>query len=137
MVDGEGGRGPEGLGGPGDRVDDLDVAVARLEDVLLSLPYDRALPDLASLLHAAGVGPELLRRDERALKVLHEAIVARPYADADLVSRRRTEVELLTMEVGVLTERLRDPAAGADEIGAAAARLSAIRRRLEELRDGL
>jgi hypothetical protein len=81
VVDGESERGAEGLGAPGDRVEDLDVAVARLEDVLLSLPYDRALPDLASLLASAGVGAELLRRDERALKVLHEAIVARPYAD--------------------------------------------------------
>jgi hypothetical protein len=118
-------------------VEDLDAAVARLEDVLLALPYDRALPDLATLLASAGVSRELLRRDERALKVLHEAVVARPLSDIDLVSRRRTEVELLTLEVGVLTERLRDPAARRDELAEAAARLAAIRRRLEELRSEL
>jgi hypothetical protein len=118
-------------------VEDLDAAVARLEDVLLALPYDRALPDLATLLASAGVSRELLRRDERALKVLHEAVVARPLSDIDLVSRRRTEVELLTLEVGVLTERLRDPEARRDELAEAAARLAAIRRRLEELRSEL
>lgn len=112
----------------------LDEQLTRLEDTLLAYPYDRALPDLATILQAAGVGPELLRRDERAAKVLHEAILARPLASADLVARRRTEVELLTLEVEVLTERLEDASTSEADTARVAARLGAIRRRLAELR---
>lgn len=111
-----------------------DEQLARLEDVLLAYPYDRALPDLSSILDQAGVGRELLRRDERAAKVLHEAILSRPLASVDAVARRRTEVELLTLEVEVLTERLDDPGSSADDVARAAERLHAIRRRLAELR---
>lgn len=114
--------------------DSFDEQLTRLEDALLAYPYDRALPDLATILRTAGVGPELLRRDERAAKVLHEAILARPLASADLVARRRTEVELLTLEVEVLAERLEDPSTSEADTARVAARLAAIRRRLTELR---
>ena len=123
--------------------DARDEAVARLEDHLLSLPYDRALPGLQQLLAAADVDPDLLRRDERARKIVHEAILARPLSDADVVATRTAEVELLVLEVSVLTEDLRaGRRPGADEVDreraeAAAARLVAIRARLEELRRGL
>lgn len=115
----------------------LDEQLARLEDVLLAYPYDRALPDLASILDQAGVGPELLRRDERAAKVLHEAILARPLASVDVVARRRTEVELFTLEVEVLTDRLEDPATSEADAARVAERLKVIRRRLAELRSEL
>lgn len=111
-----------------------DEQLARLEDVLLAYPYDRALPDLSSILDQAGVGRELLRRDERAAKVLHEAILSRPLASVDAVARRRTEVELLTLEVEVLMERLDDPGSSPDDVARATDRLHAIRRRLSELR---
>lgn len=116
---------------------DLDAAVSRLEDVLLGLPEDRALPDLAVILERAGLPPELLRRDERVLKVIHEAVLARPFGDLDRVGRARTEVELLTLEVEVLADRLADPALGAEGIERAIARLAQVRDRLTELHDQL
>lgn len=120
-----------------DRSLDLDAALSRLEDVLLTLSVDRALPDLDRLLEAADVPHELLRRDERALKVLHEAVLARPFGDLDEVGRARTEVELLTLEVEVLTDRLRADGADPDEVQRAVARLAEVRRRLDEIRDQL
>lgn len=114
-----------------------DEQIARLEDVLLAYPYDRALPDLDTILERASVDPALLRRDERVAKILHEAIVARPLSSVDAVARRRTEVELLTMEVEVLTERLADPKVDEEQFARSAARLDAIRRHLEELREDL
>lgn len=115
----------------------FDEQLTRLEDVLLGYPYDRALPDLTTILHEAGVGRELLRRDDRAAKVLHEAILARPLASADVVARRRTEVELFTLEVEVLTDRLEDPATTAADAERVGVRLDAIRHRLAELREEL
>lgn len=114
-----------------------DEALTRLEDTLLSYSYDRVLPDLATILQQAGVTEEFVRSDERAAKVLHEAIMARPLSSADTVRQLKTEVELLTLEVEVLTERLRDPAATAEEGGRAAERLREVRRRLEELQHDL
>ena len=114
-----------------DRSDDL--ALCRLEDMLLSLPFDRALPDLEELLRRADVDLELLRQDERALKLLHEAIVARPLNSVDEVTRIRTEVELLTLEVGVLTERLADPDASEERQEETLTRLDDVRIRLREL----
>ncbi|MEX1164119.1 MAG: hypothetical protein WEB03_11125 [Nitriliruptor sp.] len=116
---------------------DLDAAVSRLEDVLLALPVHRALPDLDQLLARAGVPRELLHRDDRALKVLTEAVLARPLADVDAVGQVRTEVELLALEVEVLGDRLADPATTAVEVERAAARLADVRHRLEQLRDQL
>lgn len=113
---------------------DLDVAVARLEDVLLALPYDRALPDLADILAAAGISEADLRFDDRALKILHEAVVARPLASIDQVATIRTEVELLTLEVRVLTERLEDPATSRPEAERASRRLELVREELDRVR---
>ena len=123
-----------------DAWDAADSGVARLEDVLARLPFDRALPDLATLLRLADVGPSLVQTDERARKVLHEAIIARPLSEPDDVELRRTEVEVLLLEVGLLDDVLQDAEAGvADDAAARAAvrRLAAIRERLEELREGL
>lgn len=120
--------------------DARDAAVSRLEEHLHALPYDRALPDLETLLHDARVEHDLLRREERARKVLHEAILARPLADVDTVAMRATEVELLVLEVQVLTQTLRDAAGRTLDTAAqeaavrAAGRLTWIRGRLEELR---
>jgi hypothetical protein len=116
---------------------DLDAALCRLEDVLLTLPVDRALPDLDHLLRTARFPRELLRRDDRVLKVLQEAVLARPFADLDAVGRVRTEVELLTLEVEVLTDRLGDRTTDAHDAVRAAGRLAEVRRRLEEIRDQL
>lgn len=112
---------------------DLDAAVSRFEDVLLALPFDRALPDVTVLLERAGLPGEVLRRDERVLKVLHEAVLARPFADLDDVVATRAEVELLTLEVEILTDRLQAPDAAAADLDAAVARLRAVRTRLDEL----
>lgn len=113
-----------------------DEALARLEDVLLGLPFDRAVPDLAALIAAAGVDEEILD-DERALKLLHEALVARPFGSLDGVQRVRSEVELLMLETELLTDRLADTATDADEVTRARTRLAEIRDRLAELRDQL
>jgi hypothetical protein len=109
-----------------------DEALARLEDVLLELPFERAVPDLPELLSRAEVDRSLLLHDERAMKLLHEALVARPFGTLEVVQRVRTEVELLTLEVELLTERLAD--ADAREQQRIGSRLDAVRSRLEELR---
>ncbi|MCC5948859.1 MAG: hypothetical protein JJT89_10430 [Nitriliruptoraceae bacterium] len=121
--------------GPDPERDPLDVdrARARLEDALLALPYDRALPDLDELLAAAQVPPGLLQRDERVRKVLQEAIVARPFSDLDVVRRTSTELELLTLEVEVLADRLAGPTEP-DQRTVVHARLAAVRARLDEIR---
>lgn len=113
---------------------DLDAAVSRFEDVLLALPFDRALPDVATLLDLAGLPTEVVRRDERVLKVLHEAVLARPFGDHDRVVGTRTEVELLTLEVQILGDRLASPSTSDAVVDAAVERLAAVRRRLQELR---
>lgn len=122
---------------PGQGRHEPDDALVRLEDALLALPYDRALPDLDDLLDRAGVPFDVLRRDDRARKLLHEAIVARPLASLDAVQRVRTEVELLTLEVEVLTDRLADPALAPETFQRVAVRLTEVRARLEELRTEL
>jgi len=116
---------------------DVDAARIRLEDLLLSLPYERALPDLPVLLEQAGIPVELLRRDDRLLKLLNEAILARPLSRFDEVARVRTEVELLTLEVEVLTDRLADARSDPDEVAAVARRLRQVEARLQEVRDVL
>lgn len=114
--------------------DDLDVALGRLEDVLLALPYDRALPDLADILTGAGITAAHLRRDDRTLKVLHEAMLARPLATSDEIATVRTQVELLTLEVGVLTEQLADPTTPAGDVERASERLLTVRQQLDRIR---
>jgi hypothetical protein len=122
---------------PGAHDVDQDLALARLEDVLHSLDYERALPDLHVILERAGLPEELLRRDDRVLKVLHEAVLARPFAHLDDVARVRTEVELLTLEVELLTDRLADPEADPHTISQATMRLEEVRARLDEVRGRL
>lgn len=114
-----------------------DEALARLEDVLLALPYERAVPDLTEVLARAEVDRSLLVHDERAVKLLHEALVARPFGSLEAVQRVRTEVELLTLEVELLTERLGDADTPEPEQQRIAARLDDVRARLEELRSQL
>lgn len=111
-----------------------DEALARLEDVLLALPYERAVPDLTEVLDRAEVDRSLLVHDERAVKLLHEALVARPFGSLEAVQRVRTEVELLTLEVELLTERLGDAATSEQEQRRITTRLDDVRARLEELR---
>jgi hypothetical protein len=115
----------------------VDEALARLEDVLLSLPFDRAVPELPWILQQAEVDRSLLARDERAWKLLHEALVARPFGDLEDVQRVRTEVQLLTLEVELLTERLADATTPPEEAGRVADRLREVHRRFAELRDQL
>jgi hypothetical protein len=120
--------------------DDRDAGVVRLEDLLATLPFDRALPDLATLLRLAAVPASLVEHDERARKVLHEAILARPLARPEAVHRRQDEVEVLLLEVGLLVEVLKAAADGAASSAAgraAVARLADIRARLSGLREGL
>jgi hypothetical protein len=114
-----------------------DEALARLEDVLLSLPFDRAVPELDELLERAGAKRDLVFRDERALKLLHEALLARPFGSLDAVRQVRTEVELLTLEVELLTDRLGEPDLAAAEARRVDERLDEVRARLTELRDQL
>jgi septation ring formation regulator EzrA len=114
-----------------------DRALSRFEDLLTTLPLDRAVPDLAELLHRAQVDEDLLRRDDRARKLLHEALMARPYGHLDVVTRVRTEVELLTLEVELLTDRLADPTSEVAAVRRAEERLREVRRRLDALRDAL
>ena len=116
---------------------DRDEALGRLEDVLLSLPFGRAVPDLRELLARADVDEELLRRDDRALKLLHEALVARPFGSLDAVQQVRTEVELLTLEVELLTDQLEDPATTRADAARVTRRLADVRSRLDELRGQL
>jgi hypothetical protein len=113
-----------------------DEALGRIEDVLLGLPFERAVPDLEHLLAAADVEHDVLR-DERVRKLLHEALVARPFGSLDAVQRVRTEVELLTLEVELLADRLATPGTPPDEVTHATRRLEAIRARLATLRGQL
>jgi len=114
-----------------------EEAVARLEDVLGRLPFDRALPGLPTLLELADVPLSLLQSDERARKLLHEALLARPLSDHHEVELRRTEVESLLLEVRLLTDVLQDAEAETDAADRARARLASIRARLRELRSEL
>lgn len=116
---------------------DWDDALMRLEETLQGYPEQRALPDLPTILRDAGVTQEFVLGDDRAAKVLSEAVLARPLASLQDVEQRRTHVELLSMEVRLLTERLQDPAASPGGVAAAVARLRDIRSALDELRRGL
>jgi hypothetical protein len=114
-----------------------DEALARLEDVLLTLPFDRAVPELRVLLDRAAADEDLVLRDERALKLLHEALLARPFGTLDAVQQVNTEVELLTLEVELLADRLSDPGVSAAEAGRMSDRLDEVRDRLQRLREQL
>jgi hypothetical protein len=114
-----------------------DDALCRLEDVLLAAPFDRALPDLAELLERASVPLAFVQQDERASKLIREAMLARPFAARADVRRSRAHVEMMTLEVEVLAQRLRDPTTPPDVAARAAGRLQELADDLERLRDDL
>ena len=120
---------------PGGGVPDwvvADRAVSRLQELLEQLPRTRALPDLDALLAQAGADRSLLA-DERARKLLDEALRDRPLSSLEEVRVLRTEVELLTVEVGVLEERLTDPSLATADRAVLQARLHRVRTRWEQL----
>lgn len=114
-----------------------DEAVARLEEVLAAHSFDRALPPLEELLAEADMDPAILADDERALKILSEAVLARPLSTLEAVQGVRTEVEFLAVEVGMIQERLTAEALSGRDLAAARARLDEIRRTLDELTEDL
>ena len=114
-----------------------DDALCRLEDVVLAAPFDRALPDLDELLRRAEVPLVFVQQDERALKLIREAMLARPFSAHADVQRSRAHVEMMSLEVEVLTHRLRDPATSPDVAERATARLDELTTELERLRDDL
>jgi hypothetical protein len=130
----EGARGPHAEPPMGDAAG-WDAALARLEDVLLAAPFDRALPSLRELLERAQVPLSFVQQDDRALKLIHEAVLARPLSSRQEVMEARGQVELMTLEVEVLSERLRDPEASAESVAAARRRLAQIQDELARLRD--
>lgn len=113
---------------------DVDAAIARFEDVLFGLPLDRVLPDIDELLSRAKLPRTLLASDDRALKLLHEAVIARPWATPDQRDQVRSQVALLELEVEVLVERLDDDAVEPDVVRATSGRIRAIRDQLDDLR---
>ena len=124
---------------PGREVPDwvrADRAVSRLQELLEQLPRTRALPDLDGLLAQAGADRSLLA-DERARKLLDEALRDRPLSSLEEVRVLRTEVELLTVEVGVLEERLSDPSLTAADRQGLEARLRRVRDRWAQVADQL
>lgn len=124
--------------GPGDlpRWVLIDRAVTRLQEVLEQQSPQRALPDLDQLLAAAGADRSLLE-DERACKLLQEAVRQRPLSSVEEVRVLRTEVELLTVEVAVLQERLTDTAIEGVQRQELLARLARVRRRCQQVADQL
>jgi hypothetical protein len=111
-----------------------DAALPRLEARLRDYPEDRALPPIEEIVAEADVPPSLLREDDRARKLIIEALLARPLSRVDVVSGLRTEVELLTLEVEVLTEKLRDPGWSGAGAAAAVERLEQVRGQLAAIR---
>ena len=121
---------------PEDAAGAWDDALCRLEDTLLEQAWDRALPDLADLLDRAQVPLSVVEHDERARKLLGEAMLARPAGEGGPVHRARMRVEFLTLEVQVLSERLRDPEVPRDEARHAVARIDEVGRQLRRLTEG-
>lgn len=119
-----------------DAVAAWDEALCRLEDLLLAEPYDQALPDLADLLDRARVPLSLVEHDDRARKLLGEAMLARPADQGDPVRRARVRVEFLVLEVEVLTERLRDPRVSEREARRAVERIDDVAGQLRRLTEG-
>ncbi len=114
-----------------------DEALERLEDFVNSYPPDRTLPDLAVIAARAQVPRRFLRQDERARKVLLEAIAARPLSSLEQVGRIRTEVELLILEVQMLAERLASSGLTREQMREVGARLDDVRNRLAQIRTQL
>lgn len=129
----DGSRGGSGGGSGDDWASPWDDALQRLEALLHRLPEDRALPPLDEIVAGAELPEGFLREDDRARKLLHEAIVVRPLAHIERVGQLRTEVELLTLEVELLLDRLgdlEDPA----EASRAVERIDEVRARLSDIR---
>lgn len=110
-----------------------DDALHRLEALLSRLPEDRTLPPLDEMVVAADLPPDFLHEDDRARKLLHEALAARPLSNVPGVAKLRTEVELLTLEVEVLADRLRSEDTDPVRAREAAERIEGARSRLKEI----
>lgn len=110
----------------------VDEDLQRLEAVLGRQPDHRALPDVDQLLAEAGVDASLLDEDDRARKLLADAIITRPFGDLADVRAVATEVELLVLEVRQLAATLE---AGGPMSGVLEDRLMWARKRLTELRE--
>lgn len=121
---------------PEDAAGAWEDAVCRLEDTLLAQSWDRALPDLADLLERARVPLSVVEQDERARKLLSEAMLARPAGEGGPAQRARVRVEFLTLEVRVLAERLRDPGVAHDEALRALDRIDEVAQQLQRLTEG-
>lgn len=113
-----------------------DEALERLESFVAGYPSTRALPGLRGIAERAAVPIDFLREDERAHKVLFEALAGRPLSTHESLRQAHTEVELLILEVQVLTERL-DTTSDSTQVRRASERLAYVRRRLNELRSKL
>lgn len=113
-----------------------DEALERLEGFVERYPRTRALPGLLGIADRADVPVEFLREDERAHKVLFEALAGRPLSTHESLRQAQTEVELLILEVQVLTERLQATSDSA-QIRRATERLAYARQRLNEIRSKL
>ncbi len=123
--------------GNGDTTPSWDEALERLEDFVSSYPLERALPDLAGIVAQARVPRRFLREDERAHKVLLEAISARPLSSLEQVGRARREVELLILEVEMLAERLASTRLTLEQTRQVSDRLDNVRARLGQIRTQL
>jgi hypothetical protein len=110
-----------------------DDALARLEEFLLTYPAERALPDPEDLVRVVELPDGYLRDDDRARKVYLDALGARPLSDISRISVLNTEVELLTVEVEFIKERLSRRVAGGSTRRELRRRLVDVRQRLEEI----
>ncbi len=113
-----------------------DEALERLETFVERYPRSRAMPGLEGIARRADVPVDFLREDERAHKVLFGALAGRPLSTVESLRQAHTEVELLLLEVRVLTERLESTSDSA-RIRRTSERLAYIRRRLNEIRSKL
>jgi hypothetical protein len=111
-----------------------DEALDRLESFLLAYPEDRALPDPAEIVIAADLPEAFLREDDRARKIYLDALWARPLSSLERIAQLRTEVELLTLEVRVVTEQLSRADATDEEMRAASERVARVGSRLDEIK---
>jgi hypothetical protein len=114
--------------------EDWDEALTRLEEFLLAYPAGRALPDPETIATAAALPPGFLVDDDRARKVLLDAVAHRPLGTFESVSEIQTEVELLTLEVRAITGRLASGRLSDRELDDHRRRLARVRSRLEQIR---
>lgn len=111
----------------------MDDDLGQLEAVLIALPDDRALPDVEELLAEAGLDASVLA-DERARKLLLDALSTRPHGQLDKVRAVNAEVELLVLEVRELTAALTAGRLDAERLRLVDERLAWARGRLAQLR---